>query len=93
MPRYVDADGRVRWTRIVYVIELKPEACADTKSPCGGTSCGRTPVYVGQTCLTAEERFRQHREGTHASRWVENYGLRPRPRLAGRFGEMATSRE
>ena len=93
MPKYVDEDGRIRWTRIVYVIELKMEACADRGSPCGGARCGRIPVYVGQTCLTAGDRFAQHQEGVRASRFVRRYGIRLRPRLAGAFGEMATSRE
>ena len=37
MPKYVDENGRSRWTRIVYVIELDKAACADKHSPCEGT--------------------------------------------------------
>lgn len=92
MPGYVDERGRVSWTRIVYVVELKPEACADKWSPCKGTSCGRTPVYVGQTCHTAQDRLEQHLSGIRASRFVHRWGIRLRPGLAGSFGEMATSR-
>ena len=67
MPEYLDDDGRTHWTRIVYVIELDKEACPDRRSPCKGTRCGRIPVYVGQTGLTAEDRFAQHQAGVHAS--------------------------
>lgn len=38
-------------------------------------SCGRTPVYVGQTARDAEERFEQHKSGYKASRWVRDFGL------------------
>ncbi len=93
MPRYVDRSGRIRWTRIVYVIELKKEACADRRSPCEGTRCGRTPVYVGETGHTAQERFEQHKRGYKASRWPRRYGWRLRPGLTSDVGEFATSDE
>ena len=93
MPAYVDENGGTRWTRIVYVIELDKKACGDRRSPCEGARCGRIPVYVGQTCHTAEDRFAQHRASVRDSRFVRKYGIRLRPRLARAFGEMATSRE
>jgi hypothetical protein len=93
MPLHVDEAGRERWTRIVYVIELDPESCSRRSSPCKGTRCGRTPVYVGETCPTAEERFEQHKAGFRASNVVKRFGLRIRPRLASGFGEMATNEE
>ena len=93
MPKHLDGKGGIRWTRIVYVIELDKEACADRRSPCEGVRCGRVPVYVGQTCLGAEDRLAQHQSGVRAARFVRKYGIRLRPRLAGAFGEMATSRE
>ncbi len=93
MPRYVDEGAGTHWTRIVYVIELDKEACSERRSPCKGARCGRIPVYVGQTCHTAEDRFAQHQAGIRAARFVRKYGIRLRPRLAGAFGEMATSRE
>ena len=93
MPKYLDENSRVCWTRIVYVIELKTEACAKAGSPCKGGRCGRIPVYVGETCHTAQERFDQHKAGYKASPWVRKYGIRLRPWLAGRFGEMATPPE
>jgi len=81
------------WTRIVYVIELAPYACAEKKSPCGGTSCGKTPVYVGQTALSADDRFVQHKSGAKASKWVMKYGIRVRPDLDQTYGEMTTVAE
>ena len=93
MPAYQDKDGRTVWTRIVYVIELDSRACAEKKSPCGGASCGKTPVYVGQTALTADERFAQHKSGVKASKWVTKYGLRVVPELAQGYGEMASVAE
>ena len=56
-------------------------------------SCGRTPVYVGQTALTADQRFAQHKSGVKASKWVTKYGLRVLPELAQGYGEMATVAE
>jgi hypothetical protein len=93
MPKYLDENGRTRWTYIVYVIELDEEACADRRSPCKGARCGRIPVYVGQTYHTAEERFAQHQAGVKDSPLVRRYGIRLRPRLARGFGEMAMRRE
>lgn len=93
MPAHEGNDGRAVWTRIVYVIELDMVACAEKKSPCGGASCGRTPVYVGQTALTADQRFAQHKSGVKASKWVTKYGLRVLPELAQGYGEMATVAE
>ena len=89
MPEYRDGSGRASWTRIVYVIELSPDACSDRKSHCSG-ECTKTPVYVGQTAQSAEDRFAQHQRGHKASVWVKKYGLKLRPDLAGDYGEMAT---
>ena len=93
MPLHIDEKGRNRWTRIVYVIELDPEACSRRSSPCKGARCGRVPVYVGETAVTARERLAQHKRGYRGSMVVESFGLRVRPRLAGGFGEMATQAE
>jgi hypothetical protein len=90
MPKYLDGDGRERWTYVVYVIELDRTACSDRRAKCGG--CGRTPVYVGQTALSPEERFEQHRAGVRSSQWVRKYGKWIRRRLAPRL-EFATQPE
>ena len=38
-------------------------------------------LYVGQTAKTPEERFRQHKSGYKASRYVKRYGERLLPGL------------
>jgi len=48
---------------------------------------------VGETAVTARERFEQHKRGYRAANVVETFGLRIRPRLANGFGEMATQTE
>jgi hypothetical protein len=92
MPKRSDPGGREHWTRIVYVIELDPAACADRRSACDG-DCGKTPVYVGQTARTAEERLAQHLEGYKASPWVKKYGQHLRADLADGYDEMPTVEE
>src|SRR5262249_31557056 len=62
-------------------------------SPCKGTRCGRIPVYVGQTAVTAQERFEQHERGYRAASVVKKFGVRIRPRLASGFDEMTTQTE
>ena len=62
------------WHR-VYVILLDDEA----RCPGSGT---RGHVYVGETALTREERFANHKEGgVTASRVVTNHGVRLMPDL------------
>ena len=58
----------------VYVIELSDAA---------GTrrDAALANLYVGQTALSPEERFQQHRAGVHASRWVRRFGVALRPDL------------
>ena len=58
----------------IYVIELADSAGRRRRRdrPC---------LYVGQTVVTAEERFAQHRSGHKASRIVRRHGRRLRPDL------------
>jgi hypothetical protein len=67
----------------VYVIELDPRVLnsrrfleanpsRDMLKPC---------VYVGMTGLTPEARFRKHKEGIRANRFVQDYGVRLLPGL------------
>jgi predicted GIY-YIG superfamily endonuclease len=76
MPLYELPNGRRRWTYIVYVVELDPDACAEHGSPCSAGRCGKTPVYVGQTALTAEERLANHRRGQRANTLVKQHARR-----------------
>ena len=93
MPRYERSNGTCDWTRIVYAIRLNSTACAERRSPCGGASCGKTPVYVGETARSAEERLQQHLTGYKASRWVQGLGCELMPDLYGMFSEMGTVEE
>jgi hypothetical protein len=47
--------------------------------------------YVGMTSNTPEIRFRQHKDGYKASRWVKRYGLRLRPDLYEQYNPMTYS--
>jgi hypothetical protein len=73
MPLYVDEGGRKRWTRIVYVIDLQPDACP-ARGYCS-TECERLTVYVGESALEPEERLAQHLAGIKSSKWVRRYGI------------------
>lgn len=75
---------------IVYVIELddsvldEPKFAAanpdyDPSLPC---------VYVGQTGLTAEQRFENHRSGHKSSRYVRKYYVRLLPHLYEHLSAM-----
>ncbi len=52
------------------VQELNPDA--DPKKPC---------VYVGMTGIKPERRFKKHKAGYKASRYVKKYGIRLMPEL------------
>ena len=65
---------RVAHVYRIYVVELADAAGQRRRRehPC---------VYVGQTVVTPEERFAQHKAGHKASRVVRRHGLRLRPDL------------
>jgi hypothetical protein len=69
----VAAVAKGRPHHYVYVVELAPEVCPGTSGPC---------VYVGLTGLTPQERYRLHKAGHKASRYVRLYGRRLRQDLA-----------
>ena len=58
----------------VYVVELADAAGRRRRRE-------RPNVYVGQSVVTPEERFAQHKAGHKASRVVRRHGLRLRPDL------------
>lgn len=84
----VNRDTRI-WS--VYVVELDPSAVSKP---------GRGFVYVGETSLLPEERFKQHLDGSRNkrgplfSRVVHKHGVRLRPDLAPRrkFFDQTSSR-
>lgn len=85
----VNRDTRV-WT--VYVVELDKAAIS---------SPGKGFVYVGETSLNPEKRFKQHKEGARNkrgplySRVVHKHGIRLRPDLAPRrkFYDQASAKK
>jgi hypothetical protein len=58
----------------IYVVELRDAAGRRRR---GDLPC----VYVGQTVVTPEERFAQHKAGHKSSRVVRRHGLALRPDL------------
>ncbi len=49
---------------------------------------GATGFYVGQSALTPEERFAQHRAGVHPSRPVQRWGQHLMPEFYQRDNPM-----
>jgi hypothetical protein len=70
----------------VYVIELD-DAVGPRRDP-------RYPsVYVGQSAVPPEQRFRQHLQGYRSSRHVRSHGKHLRPRLYRHFNPLASRDE
>jgi len=67
----------------VYVVELSPEVLQEARFRRANPDYDATKpcVYVGMTGLKPEERFRKHKAGIRANRFVQRYGLRLLPRL------------
>ena len=74
----------------VYVVELEGDVLR--RRECADAS-GGPPLYVGQSALTPEARFEQHRAGHRASRIVRAHGVRLRPDLSAPWGPHATRAE
>ncbi|HUP01963.1 MAG TPA: hypothetical protein VM737_10640 [Gemmatimonadota bacterium] len=49
---------------------------------------GRIGFYVGQSALTPEERFAQHKAGVRSSRHVRKYGVHLMPELYARYNPL-----
>jgi hypothetical protein len=71
----------------LYVVELDPTLCI--KRGCLSRN-GRPPIYVGQSANPPETRFRQHKDGYKASRFVRDFGVRLLPRLCKNHGPFAS---
>ena len=73
----------LRQDKIIYVIELDREVLSDRKFQEANPQylCDKPCVYIGMTGRTPEERFKQHKTGYKANKYVRKYGLRLRPRL------------
>ena len=68
---------------IVYVIELDDSVLDERKFAAANPDYDpKLPcIYVGQTGLTAEERFENHRSGHKSSKYVRKYCVRLLPQL------------
>jgi hypothetical protein len=82
-----------RWTRAhhnVYVVELEPEVAAlpDFSAANPSMIAGGLCLYVGLTGLTPEKRFRNHRRGRKAARFVRRYGKRLLPALYRQYNPV-----
>ncbi|HSL24160.1 MAG TPA: hypothetical protein VK886_21680 [Vicinamibacterales bacterium] len=49
---------------------------------------GRAGYYVGMTGLSPEERFKKHKNGVKASRFVKRFGERLVPKLYAHLNPM-----
>jgi hypothetical protein len=73
-------------TYYVYVVELD-DAVGPRLNP-------RYPsLYVGQSAVPPQERFRQHKDGYRSSRYVRRHGKYLRSRLYRRLNPMSTREE
>ncbi len=74
----------------VYVVELSPEVLQEARfrraNP--GYDATKPCVYVGMTGLAPEQRFRKHKAGIKANRFVQKYGMRLLPQLYACFNPM-----
>jgi predicted GIY-YIG superfamily endonuclease len=79
----------------VYVIELDKEVLSSKKFR--GKNPNVNPrkacYYVGQTTHDPETRFKQHKEGYKANRYVKKYGLRLEPRIFSKFNPITKRKE
>ena len=50
-------------------------------------------IYVGQTALSKEERFENHKNGHKGSKWVKNYGIDINEELCELFPQVRTLQE
>ncbi len=74
----------------VYVIELSPEVLQEARFRRANPSYDATKpcVYVGMTGLTPADRFRKHKAGVKANRFVQRYGVRLLPKLYEFYNPM-----
>lgn len=74
----------------VYVVLLDPEVLNDRRFAEANPHHvrGRPCVYVGMTGLTPDQRFKNHKEGVKANRYVKRYGLRLERRLYRHLNPM-----
>jgi len=79
----------------VYVIELDKEVIKSRKFRKRNPHMNPKSVcyYVGQTCHDPEIRFKQHKTGYKANRFVKKYGLRLSKRKFKKYNPIKTREE
>ena len=79
----------------VYVIELDNAVTKSRKFREKNPNMNQKLVcfYVGQTCHNPETRFKQHKEGYKANRFVKKYGLRLSWRKFKKYNPIKTRKE
>ncbi|KPJ59235.1 MAG: hypothetical protein AMJ46_12095 [Latescibacteria bacterium DG_63] len=77
-------------THNIYVIELDKKVLKERKfleaNP--GYKPEKACLYVGMTGLSPDERFRSHKEGHKANKYVKKYGLWLRRRMYRKYNPM-----
>ena len=75
----------------VYVVELDDAVLRDKAfveaNP--GYDPFLTPMYVGMTGLNPKERFKNHKRGYKANKYVKKYGLHLLPRIYECYNPMS----
>jgi len=95
-PRHpvLEIAGKANWDRAdrnLYVIELDPNVFEREQRFVEANPHwipGKLCVYVGMTGITPDERFRQHKRGEHAARFVRKHGRRLLPEFYQHFNPL-----
>ena len=79
----------------LYVVELRRAVLGESRFAARnpGHRGDKPCVYVGQTALTPEARFEQHRAGYKSNRYAHRYGVRLRRKLTTNRGPFETREE
>ena len=79
----------------LYVIELSRDVLGESRFAKRNAGCreDKPCVHVGQTALSPEKRFEQHKAGRKSNRYAHKYGLRLRPKLVRNRGPFETRAE
>jgi len=79
----------------VYVVKLDKQVLSSKKfrekNP--DMKNRRACYYVGQTYHDPKTRFKQHKKGYKANRFVKRYGIRLEPRIFSKFNPIAKRKE
>ena len=79
----------------VYVIELDKEVLISKKFRIKNPHMNprKACFYVGQTTHDPRIRFKQHKDGYKANRFVKKYGVRLHHKISDKYNPIATRKE